>query len=1053
MMQLKRIVLLRPLFILGCVLALSAGRAAASEPVAKPLSVKKNIANAWQMESATFDGMAVRMTLGQISDVHTVDVPEHGQFLSLSIDGYVPVGAIGQPALPAYIKIIEIPQGAVPVVEILRDKVETVSLSAYGQLPLFPMQAPVSKNLTAAPAFAYDKQAYAVKGYQAPELVRVEIMGESRGVRLAKLIVSPVGYDPVQNRLRVHTDLAFALHFEGADYDATQAKKRRYHSNGFRVAEQAGVNAAAFRLEASEAMPFKAAKASRVMGERPLRYAIVADPKFEDALQAFIAWKRQQGYEVIAAYTSDEQVGNTAESIRAYLKKLYDEATETEPAPTYVLLVGDVAEIPPFPSRQPNLPMYGVTGNHVTDLYFVEYTGDTLPDAYVGRFSATTVEELMPQINKTMYMSRLNEAAAGFVDTTLLVAGFDIASNLSHLNPSLRYIQAYAAAEEGVAPLLYPAPASSSYDMEDEIIARLSAGAGLAFYTGHGLEYEWSEPKISNTVLQNKIFNKDKYPMMVGNCCLTGKFNWSIPCFGEQLLRSEDKGAVVYIGATNNTYFDEDFYWVVGVTDIAENGGKQYTYGNTGLGAIDCFYHTHGEPFSEWAVTASDIIYRGNMAVEGSGSILRLYYWEVYELFGDPSYRPYKKKPRPTPIECAAEFMVGTASLSVQTAPYAQLSLNDLDGMPLAVVSADAYGRAELPTEALQAGTYRIYGGAGDYADHEITVKAQEATGKFIFAESVQLYDGDEAVTDGEYGKRYGLSLRVKNLGKETVNGFRVRLRSDDPYFKAEGDYVYTSASEPGAVVDLDKKIFFSLSSDVPDNRLVRYTVELTPDDAAEPMSRMFSVLATAPELQLVGLTIDDAGADNPNGVLDGGETVKVSLRLRNAGTAAARNIKTTFASDKDYLILPEGPADWGTVAAGETVTREFALGADAGKVRQDVYTVVCRMDADGRVQEVEVTANVEVGVETFATDDFSFAVVGNTVSELNLRFKAAKEGQGRLYLLDVLGENAGTLAADLHLTAGENDYTFPVAALKPGLYVCVFEGADGRAAVKFIKR
>lgn len=1039
MMQLKRIVAMRPMLVIGCMLALLVGRVSASE-------------NTWQLKNSTFNGMAVRMTLGQIGDVRIVEVPQHGQFLSLSIDGYVPMGAIGQPALPAYIKIIEIPQGAEPVVKILRDKVKIVDLSAYGRLPLLPMQAPVSKGVESAPAFAYNRQVYAVKGYQAPELVRVEIMGESRGVRLAKLIVSPVEYDPVKNRLRIHTDLDFEIRFEGADYNATQAKKRRYHSDGFRVAEEAGVNAAALRMEAVDAKAFKAAKAGRVTA-RPLRYAVVADPKFRDSLQGFIAWKRQQGYDVVEAYTSDEQVGTTADAIRAYLKKLYDGATEVEPAPTYVLLVGDITEIPAFPSRSPNLPEYSIHSNHVTDLYFVEYTDDTLPDAYLGRFSATTVEELMPQIHKTMYMSRIAGEAADFIDTTLLVAGFDANYNLSHLNPALRYIQAYATAEEGVASFLYPAPASSSYYVEDEIIARLSAGAGLVFYTGHGLEYEWSEPKISVNVLKSKIFNKDKYPMMVGNCCLTGKFNWTSACFGEQLLRSADKGAVVYIGATNNSFFDEDFYWIVGLTDISETGKKQYTYENTGIGSMDCFYHTHGEAYEDWAVTAADIIYRGNMAVESSGTILSLYYWEIYELFGDPSYRPYKKKPLPTPIECAAEIMVGPSLLSVQTAPYAQLSLNDTAGMPLAVVSADAEGRTDLPTEALQEGAYRIYGGASGYSDNEITVKAQKPTGKFVFVESVQLYDGDEAVSKGEYGKRYGVSLKIKNIGAEKVNAIRVRLRSDDPYFTAGEDYVYASVSEPGEVVNLDKKIFFSLSPDVPDSHLVHYSVELTPDEAAEPMSRTFPVLATAPELQLLGWTIDDAEAATPNGRLDGGETAKVVLHLCNAGTAAARDIQTTFESGKDYLILPEGEANWGTMAAGDTVTREFPLGADADKARHDVYTVVCKMNADGRVQEVEISSNIEVGVETFEAGGFGFAVVGVSASELRLHFKTVKERQGKLYILDVLGEEALTLAADLHLAAGGIDYAFPVAALKPGLYVCVFESADGRSAVKFIKR
>lgn len=1190
MMQMKRIAAM-PMLVVGLV-ALLAGRASAAEPTANPLSVKKNTANAWQLKSSTFDAMTVRMTLGQINDVRTVDVPAHGRFLSLQIDGYVSRGKVGQPALPTYIKIIEIPQGAEPVVEILRDKMEIVSLPRVdGQsLPLYPMQAPVSKGSKPAPAFAYDKQAYAAKGYQAPELVRVEIMGESRGVRLAKLFVSPVEYEPVQNRLRIHTDLDFEIRFEGADYNATQAKKRRYHSDGFRVAEEAGVNAAAMRMDA------RAAKANKV-AEQPLRYAIVADPKFKEALQEFIAWKRQQGFDVVEAYTSDEGVGYTADRIRYYLRQLYANASEAAPAPTYVLLVGDTKEIPPFDSKE------SYYNNHITDFYFVEYTNDNLPDAYLGRFSASTVEELMPQLHKTMYMSRLNEEVAGFVDTTLLVAGNDERFNLSHLNPALRYLQAYAAAEEGVTAILYPAPTSSTGAMEDEIIARISAGAGLVCYTGHGMEYEWCEPKISNTVLRNKISNKDKYPMMIGNCCLSGAFNYRAePCFGEQLLRSADKGAVVYIGATNSSYFDEDFYWMVGVTEIDALAQKEYTYGNTELGAADCFYHTHGEPFSEWAVTASDIVYRGNMAVEGSGSDMNNYYWEIYELFGDPSYRPYKKKPRPTPIDCAGEMVVGTAWLSVLTAPYAQLSLYGADNRPVEVVSADANGIADMPMLNVGVGDYHLYAGAPGYTDNEIAIKATMPSGKFVFTESARVYDGDETVTEGVYGKRYGLSLEIKNIGTEAVNSIRVHLRSDDPYFVAGEDYVYNTKSEPGNVITLDKKLFFSVSPDVPNNHLLRYYVELTTDGAAEPMMRLFGLNVVASELQLIGMTIDDSASANPNGVLDGGETVKITLSLYNAGATAARDIKTTFVSERDYLILPEGPADWGTVAAGETVTREFRLGAGADKAYYDVYTVVCQMNADGRVQDAEVTSYIGPVVETFETGDFSFvawdkasdwvisdsaahggkycaasarigdrdtsrlrltvnvslddevgfyfrtstegmtpsvgdplifridgnmmgrwnrenpwtyvsypvsagthtlewlyvkdasesdgadrvwiddvrlpigshapirvgnewisgmdaddaslfAVVGVPVSDLHLHFKVDQKRDGQLYILDVLGKKALTLAADLRIAEGESDYTFSVAGLKPGLYVCVFEGADGRSAVKFIKR
>ena len=123
----------------------------------------------------------------------------------------------------------------------------------------------------------------------------------------------------------------------------------------------------------------------------PVKYVIVSDPMFREALQPFIKWKTKRGFNVIEAYTNDPAVGKTINSIKAYLQNLYTSATSTDPAPTFVLFVGDVAQIPAFNC-----------GDHVSDLYYCEYTGDYLPEVYYGRFSANTVAELLPQINKTL---------------------------------------------------------------------------------------------------------------------------------------------------------------------------------------------------------------------------------------------------------------------------------------------------------------------------------------------------------------------------------------------------------------------------------------------------------------------------------------------------------------------------------------------------------------------------------------------------------------------------------------------------------------------------
>ena len=89
--------------------------------------------------------------------------------------------------------------------------------------------------------------------------------------------------------------------------------------------------------------------------------------------------------------------------------------------------------------------------------------------------------------------------------------------------------------------------------------------------------------------------NIDKYGVLIGNCCQSNKFDVSV-CFGESLLRANKKGAVGYIGGSNNTYWDEDFWWAVGNGSISANP----TYSGTGLGIYDCLMHENGEQQEDW---------------------------------------------------------------------------------------------------------------------------------------------------------------------------------------------------------------------------------------------------------------------------------------------------------------------------------------------------------------------------------------------------------------------------------------------------------------------
>jgi hypothetical protein len=149
----------------------------------------------------------------------------------------------------------------------------------------------------------------------------------------------------------------------------------------------------------------------------------------------------------------------------------------------------------------------------------------------------------------------------------------------------------------------------------------------------------------------------------VGNCCESATF--SSTCFGEVLLRAENKGALGYIGGTNNTYWNEDFWWGVGVEPISATP----TYNSTNLGAYDRKFHDMpGISRQDWYVAQGAMTVAGNLAVAQSGSSRTNYYWEIYTLLGDPSLVVWLSQPDTLPLTYSdpvqgdTELLVSTVS-------------------------------------------------------------------------------------------------------------------------------------------------------------------------------------------------------------------------------------------------------------------------------------------------------------------------------------------------------------------------------------------------------
>ena len=575
-----------------------------------------------------------------INKIQTFNVnTKRGVFSQISIPGFHYTMETGKPKLPVMNELIEIPFGnnlefSIEVVSY--DEQELTLLELGADYAILPTQPSLSKSQDPEQvAFVYDENFYTRNNYEELPIAEVHIRGIMRNTRLALVTINPIRYNPANGMVKIYNNIEVNVVFENADFNETSRIKRDYYSPFYEGVLSALPN-------------YKSGADGDDLTQYPVKYVIVSDPMFETQLQPFIEWKKEKGFTVIEAYTDDSNVGNSTSSIQSYLHGLYNAGTTSDPAPSFVLFVGDVGQVPSFS---------GSTGSHITDLYYCDVTNDMIPDMYHGRFSAGNADELQPQIDKTLAMEKMDVSSDDFTGKAVMIAGWDSGHSVDWGYPQINYgTENYFNVEHNFSDV-YVYLSSGGGQHESDIIQNVSDGVTFVNYTAHGSSTSWADPGFTISDI-NSLNNTDKYATIVGNCCLTNKFEVG-ECFGEAWLRAENKGAVGYIGGTNSTYWDEDLWWGVGNYPIQSGqGGAAPSYEETGMGAYDANFVFDFN-------TQAAMILAGNLAVEESSSPRKEYYWEIYELMGDPSYMTYMGIPQNNSAYIPSIITVGATSISI----------------------------------------------------------------------------------------------------------------------------------------------------------------------------------------------------------------------------------------------------------------------------------------------------------------------------------------------------------------------------------------------------
>ncbi len=604
-----------------------------------------------EITHSDFNSLRATFSYGSIESIEIST--ERGVFSEITIEGTYASGEIGTPELPASHQLLAVPFGATPRVTVTSYTTTDYLLSDYGIGTILPHQPSVRKDQNLDEVeFVYNAAAYQTRSLATAPEATIEMQGTMRGIRIGSLVINPVSYNPVANTLRVFNDIEVEISFDGADRAETERMLLSTYSPYFDIVYKQMFNYRQI-MDVYDDHPDLMAY--------PVHMIVITPENYISALQPWINWKIQKGFDVNVVTTT--QAGSNYNAIRTYVQNLYNTGVSQGATPTFLVLVGDVAQIPGTNSS---------STSKVTDLYYGSVDNDYFPDMFYSRMSAENTNEVTAIVNKILQYEQYTMPDPSYLNNVTLIAGWDSYWTNYVGKPTIQYaMQYYYNTAHGFTNVYnwLGQPYTNCY-------ASLSSGTGFVNYTAHGSETSWSDPQLTKSQV-NALTNTNKYFLAMGNCCLTGNFGYSQPCFGEAMLRGENKAAYSYIGSCPVTYWYEDYYFGVGATNTF---GQMPNINNTATGVYDGIW------MDETYNTVSSIVFLGNLAVcyASTGgyqtSSNPTYYWQAYHVLGDGSIMPYRVNPTPNTVSHASSIPSGSSNFTVnaQAGSYVGISQNNV---------------------------------------------------------------------------------------------------------------------------------------------------------------------------------------------------------------------------------------------------------------------------------------------------------------------------------------------------------------------------------------
>ena len=285
------------------------------------------------------------------------------------------------------------------------------------------------------------------------------------------------------------------------------------------------------------------------------------------------------------------------------------------------------------------------------------------------------------------------------------------------------------------------------------------------------------------------------------------------------------------------------------------------------------------------------------------------FYFNVYNILGDPSLSIWTTIPQAISCTLPAEVNVGTN--------FIELDLTGLNGAIVTAIKDDEFsstavvedGSALIYLESLTSGEILLTITKPNYHPLQDTIDVVQA--------NIDL--GLESVTPASAvvaGASVQLDLTLKNFGTQTANAVSADLTSDNGNVN-----IITASADFGDInagTTVTEGYDIEINPDCPNNEIIQFDLAISDGTIAK-----FQIIVSSLIFEFENVAVDDE-----NGILEPNEQSDISISFKNIGSFDATSLTATLIALTADVNVITSNFNVGDVNIDETATAEFAIQA-----------------------------------------------------------------------------------------------------------------------------